>query len=72
MGAQGLFTEGIAIERDVWIGTGVRILVGIRIGTSSVLAAGALVTRSTPPGSINGGVPSHIIGSRGANHGGEP
>lgn len=64
MGEQGLSVEGIVIERDVWVGTGVRILDGVRIGSGSVLAAGAVVTRSVAPGSISGGVPARPIGSR--------
>jgi len=64
MNQQALSLEKIEIEHDVWVGTGVRILAGVRVGTGSVLAAGAVVTRSTEPYSINGGVPSRQIGSR--------
>jgi len=64
MRGQGLSLGSIEIEPDVWVGTGVRILAGVRIGTGSVLAAGAVVTKSTEPYSINGGVPSRRIGSR--------
>lgn len=64
MDKQGLSLKGVVIERDVWIGTGVRIVDGVRIGTGSVLAAGAVVTKSTPPLSLNGGVPARVIGSR--------
>jgi acetyltransferase-like isoleucine patch superfamily enzyme len=64
MQEQGLSLKGIVIERDVWVGTGVRILDGVRIGTGSVLAAGAVITKSTEPHSINGGVPARLIASR--------
>lgn len=64
MNTQGLSLKGIEIERDVWVGTGARILDGVRIGTGSVLAAGAVVTKSTAPYSINGGVPAKQIASR--------
>lgn len=64
MNDQGLDQKGVRIERDVWVGTGVRILDGVQVGTGSVLAAGAVVTRSTKPYSINGGVPARQIGSR--------
>ena len=67
MDEQGMSLKGIHIERDVWIGTGVRILDGVRIGTGSVVAAGAVVTRPTEPHSINGGVPARKIGSRKAD-----
>lgn len=64
MNKQGLDLKGIEIEQDVWVGTGVRILDGVRIGTGSVLAGGAVITKSTEPYSINGGVPARQIGSR--------
>ena len=64
MNDQGLIVKGIEIERDVWVGTGVRVLDGVRIGHGSVLAAGAVVTQSTEPFSINGGVPARKIGTR--------
>lgn len=64
MSSQGLTTVGINIQSDVWVGTGVRVLDGIVIGTGSVLAAGAVVTRSTDPYSINAGVPSRPIDYR--------
>lgn len=64
MNKQGLSSKGIVIERDVWVGTGVRVLDGVRVGTGSILAAGAVVTKSTDPYSINGGVPARKIGTR--------
>jgi len=64
MNKQGLDLKGIEIEQDVWVGTGVRILDGVRVGTGSVLAAGAVITKSTEPYSINAGVPARQIGSR--------
>ena len=64
MDTQGLDLKGIRIERDVWVGTGVRILDGVQVGAGSILAAGAVVTKSIEPYSINGGVPARQIGSR--------
>lgn len=55
---------GIVIEDDVWIGTGARILDGVTLATGSVVGAGAVVTRSTEPYSINVGVPARKIGER--------
>lgn len=54
----------IIIEDDVWIASRVTILSGTVIRKGSVLAAGAVVTKSTEPYSINGGVPSKKIGER--------
>lgn len=64
MNKQGLNLKGIEIDEDVWVGTGVRILDGVRIGTGAVLAAGSVITKSIYPYSIVGGVPAKEISSR--------
>ena len=51
----------ITIEDDVWIGCGCRILQGVKIGTRSIIAAGAVVNSETLPKHIYGGVPAQII-----------
>ena len=48
----------VVIEDDVWAGSNVTILKGVTIGRGSVIAAGAVVTKSCPPYSIIGGVPA--------------
>lgn len=57
----GLSREGIEIEDDCWIGSGVRILDGVTIGKGSVIGAGAVVTKNIPPYSIAVGVPAKVI-----------
>lgn len=52
------------IEDDVWIGANVTILPGKRIGTGSIVAAGAVVTRDVPPFTVVGGNPARVIRSR--------
>ena len=52
------------IEADVWIGHGVTMLEGVTIGRGSIIAAGAVVTKSIPPYSIVGGVPARVIRER--------
>ncbi len=52
------------IEDDVWIGANVTILPGKRIGTGSILAAGAVVTRDVPPFTVVGGNPARVIRRR--------
>lgn len=54
----------VIIEDDVWCGANVTILKGVTIGRGSVVAAGAVVTKSFPPYSIIGGVPAKLIGMR--------
>lgn len=51
----------VIIEDDVWCGSHVTILKGVTIGRGSVVAAGAIVTKSCPPYSIIGGIPAKII-----------
>lgn len=54
----------VVIEDDVWCGANVTILKGVTIGRGSVIAAGAVVTRSCEPYSIIGGVPATLISMR--------
>lgn len=54
----------IIIENDVWIGKDVVLKAGITIGTGSVIAQGAIVTKDVPPYSIIGGVPAKVIRKR--------
>jgi len=53
--------KGVVIERDVWIGSGVRILDNVRIESRSIIAAGAVVTKDVPSRVIYGGVPAKLI-----------
>ena len=54
----------VIIEDDVWTGANVTILKGVTIGRGSVIAAGAVVTKSFPHYSIIGGVPAKLIKMR--------
>jgi acetyltransferase-like isoleucine patch superfamily enzyme len=51
----------VIIEDYVWVGAGVVILDGVRIGHHSVVAAGAVVTRDIPPNVVAGGVPARVL-----------
>lgn len=55
----------VVIEDDVWIGAGVVMLAGVRIGKGSIIAAGSVVNKDVDPYSIVGGVPSKFIKNRG-------
>ena len=61
---QGNYEKDIIIEDDVWIGFGAQIMPGVTIMKGSVIGAGAIVTHSTEPYSINVGVPARKIGKR--------
>lgn len=58
---QPLISKGITIADNVWIGGHVTIVDGVSIGTGSVVAAGAVVTRDVPPRVLVAGVPSRMI-----------
>ena len=60
---ENLSIEGynIIIENDVWIGSNVTIMGGIKIGNGAIIAMGAVVTKDVPPYAIVGGVPAKII-----------
>lgn len=51
----------IIIENDVWIGSRVTILPGVRIATGAVIGAGSVVTKDVPAYGIAAGNPAHII-----------
>jgi acetyltransferase-like isoleucine patch superfamily enzyme len=67
IGAQGVESRPTTICDDVWIGTHAVILAGVTVGRGSVVAAGAVVTRNVPPGSIAGGVPARVMRARGGS-----
>jgi acetyltransferase-like isoleucine patch superfamily enzyme len=54
----------IRVDDYAWICTRATILGGVTIGKGSVVAAGAVVTRSVPPFTIVAGVPAKPIGTR--------
>lgn len=54
----------VVIGDDVWIGTRVIILPGVKIGKGAILAAGAVVTKDVAEYAIVGGNPARLIKSR--------
>lgn len=54
----------VVIGNDVWIGHGVTVLPGVRIGDGAILAAGAVVTRDVEPYMIVGGIPARRLKKR--------
>lgn len=58
---QGISTNAVTIDDDVWIGANAVILPGVKIGNHCVVAAGAVVTKDVPPHSLVAGVPAKVI-----------
>ena len=58
---QGVSTNPVTIEDDVWIGANAVVLPGVKIGNHCVVAAGAVVTKDVPPHSLVAGVPAKVI-----------
>lgn len=56
-----VFDKDIIVEEDCWIGCNVTLLAGTHIGRGSIVAAGAVVNKSTHPYAVIGGVPAKVI-----------
>jgi acetyltransferase-like isoleucine patch superfamily enzyme len=57
----GTTKKGIRIDDNVWIGAGVRILDGVRIGRNTIVGAGSVVNTSLPANATAVGVPAKAI-----------
>jgi 2,3,4,5-tetrahydropyridine-2,6-dicarboxylate N-acetyltransferase len=51
----------VVIADDVLVGANAVVLEGTRVGRGSVIAAGAVVVRDVPPGTVVAGVPAKVI-----------
>ena len=54
--------HGPTLRRACRVGGGVVLLPGVTIGEEAFVAAGAVVTRDVPAGSIAMGVPARVVG----------
>lgn len=52
------------IDSDAWIGFGVIIMSGVKVGRGAIVAAGSVVTRDVPPYQVYGGVPAKYLRDR--------
>ena len=53
--------KDVVVEEDCWIGSRVTLLMGVTVRRGTTVASGAVVTKSTAPYSIVGGVPAKHI-----------
>ncbi|MEO1764757.1 MAG: tetratricopeptide repeat protein, partial [Cyanobacteria bacterium J06629_18] len=55
---------GITVDDGAWLGCGVIILNGVRIGKGAVIGAGSVVNQDIPDGAIAVGVPAKVVKMR--------
>lgn len=65
--------DPITIGDDVWIGSKVTVVAGVKIADHATCGAGAVVTKGVPAWSVVGGVPARVISTcpRGTRDGGQ-
>lgn len=61
LATSGFLAKPIVIGSNVWIGAKATVLKGVTIGTGSVVAASAVVTRDVPPGWLYAGIPARPV-----------
>lgn len=59
---RGLYLNTV-VEPDCFIGAHSMVLPGVTVGRGSIVAAGAIVTKDVPPGSVVAGNPARVIRS---------
>jgi acetyltransferase-like isoleucine patch superfamily enzyme len=62
--SQGIYTEPVRLEGNLWVGTKSTILRGVTVGEGAVIGAMSLVNRDVPPYAVVGGVPARVLGWR--------
>ena len=55
------WAKPVVIEDDVFLGSSVRVLKGVRIGRGSVVANSSVVVNDIPQGVIVGGIPAKVL-----------
>ena len=61
MSEQPVEFAAVVIEDNVWIGSNATVLPGVKIGSGTVVGAGAVVTKSLPDRVLAVGVPDRIV-----------
>jgi len=55
---------GIEVGKNCWLGAGVKVFDGVKIGQDTIVGAGAVVVKDIPEFSIAAGVPARVAKSR--------
>jgi acetyltransferase-like isoleucine patch superfamily enzyme len=64
-------SSGITLGRNVWLGTGSKVLDGVSIGDDVVIGANAVVNEDLAAGVVAAGIPARVLRRRSAVPGGE-
>lgn len=51
----------ITISDDAWLGAGVIVLPGVKIGRGAIVGAGAVVLEDVPPMTVVAGIPARVL-----------
>jgi acetyltransferase-like isoleucine patch superfamily enzyme len=51
----------VVVEAGSFVGAGVTLLPGVRVGRGSFVAAGSVVTEDVPPATLVAGVPARAV-----------
>ena len=61
---QGIYKRDVDVGHNVWIGYGVCILRGVRVGDNAILGTSAVVTADVPDNAVAAGIPARVIRMR--------
>ncbi|MGL6051576.1 MAG: DapH/DapD/GlmU-related protein, partial [Aeromonas salmonicida] len=61
-------SKDVIIEDQVWLGRGVTILSGVKIGEGAIIQAGSVVVSDIPKCAIAGGHPAKVFKYRDLEH----
>jgi len=57
-------SKGIVMEDNIWLGAGVKVMDGVRIGRDAVIGTSAVVSKDIPAYAIAVGIPAKVIRNR--------
>jgi acetyltransferase-like isoleucine patch superfamily enzyme len=61
---QGIYMRAVEVGSNVWIGYGVCVLRGVRVGDNSVLGTSSVITKDVPANAVVAGAPAKILRMR--------